>query len=548
MNQLSLRQKLFLLVSVFTAGFIGSAIYSLMTIDQVKVNGPIYQKIVQQKDLLADILPPPEYLIESYLVTFQMVTGDKAKLPALIEKSKALAKDFDDRREFWSKDLADSEIKNLVINTSYKPGKEFIDIQQKRLIPALQAGDATEIATVQAVLEQKYNEHRAAIDDLVTKTTAQAATYEKKAAEVINAKNTMALSIIGFCLVLGLLVAQWIIRDVMTQLGGEPALAAKIARQIAEGDLSFHISARTGDNTSLLVAMKKMQEALRGTISQIQTAAKNVSKDAQAMSVATTTVSAFSDKQSKAAAVTADFAEKLTSKIVSITGTSDAARGMAEESGSLSGDGSNKVQSAISEINMIADGFGESTRLIRSLGVHSKEISAVVSVIREIADQTNLLALNAAIEAARAGEQGRGFAVVADEVRKLAERTTKSAQEIVVMINAVQGGTQSAVRSMGEGEAQIAEGVSMASEAGEAMLKIQASSGKVIESVTQISASLREQSASSAEIKNHMNEVAAMAGVNSLAVKEITEAANNLKTMALGLETFTSHFKMPVHA
>jgi len=271
MNQLTMKLKLLILIGVFTFGFIASGVFLLVTINQVKVNGPIYQGISQQKDLLADILPPPEYLLESYLVTQQMLVSDKTNLPALIEKSKSLMKDFDDRYQYWQKELPEGEIKSLIGGNVYKSGKEFLDIQQSQLIPALLAGDVKIIETLRPKIEQKYLEHRTAIDNLVSKATTQSDLQEKQAADLIQFKNTVATSMIVGFLVIGIAVSWWITKSLLQQLGGEPAYAAETVRRIARGDLSVDLNIQSGDDTSLLYSMKVMQDSLRQIVAEIKT-------------------------------------------------------------------------------------------------------------------------------------------------------------------------------------------------------------------------------------------------------------------------------------
>jgi methyl-accepting chemotaxis protein len=186
----------------------------------------------------------------------------------------------------------------------------------------------------------------------------------------------------------------------------------------------------------------------------------------------------------------------------------------------------------------------ESARIINDLGQQSEKISAIVNVIKEIADQTNLLALNAAIEAARAGESGRGFAVVADEVRKLAERTTKSTQEISGMIGAIQSGTQNAVASMTSGVSRVNNGVTLATRAGESIRVIESNARQVVETVADISSSLREQSAASTEIAKNVERIAQMAEENSSAVAENASTATHLERLSEGLEAEVCRFKL----
>jgi methyl-accepting chemotaxis protein len=179
---------------------------------------------------------------------------------------------------------------------------------------------------------------------------------------------------------------------------------------------------------------------------------------------------------------------------------------------------------------------------VRELGKSSDQIGEIISVIDDIADQTNLLALNAAIEAARAGEQGRGFAVVADEVRKLAERTTKATKEIAGMIKKIQVDTAGAVSSMEQGTGEVEKGKQLADRAGASLQEIVGVSQKVTDMVTQIAAASEEQSSASEQISKNVEAISKVTGETAQGTQQIARAAEDLNRLTEKLQELTSRF------
>ncbi|MCK6390050.1 MAG: methyl-accepting chemotaxis protein [Azonexus sp.] len=219
------------------------------------------------------------------------------------------------------------------------------------------------------------------------------------------------------------------------------------------------------------------------------------------------------------------------------------AHGIAQEAGQLSDEGATVIHSAATEMRRISDAVQRSSETVEDLGRQSDQITSIVNTIKEIADQTNLLALNAAIEAARAGEQGRGFAVVADEVRKLAERTSLSTTEIGGMVAKIQGGTRSAVDSMQAGVSQVGSGVELASRAGESINRIREGAQRVTVVVNGISDAISEQSMASTEIARQLETIAQMSEESALAVRHTADAARRLQSLSTELHQTVAKFR-----
>ena len=186
----------------------------------------------------------------------------------------------------------------------------------------------------------------------------------------------------------------------------------------------------------------------------------------------------------------------------------------------------------------------KSAETVKELGKSSDQIGEIIGVIDDIADQTNLLALNAAIEAARAGEQGRGFAVVADEVRKLAERTTKATKEIAGMIKKIQADTTGAVQSMEEGTQEVERGIELADKAGMSLKEIVGVSQKVTDMVTQIAAASEEQSSASEQISKNVEGISKVTGETAQGTQQIARAAEDLNRLTENLQKLIGQFKL----
>ena len=331
-------------------------------------------------------------------------------------------------------------------------------------------------------------------------------------------------------------------RRIIAALGGEPAVASEVVKQVAAGDLSVEIPVANTDSTSLLAAMKVMQSNLQKLIGEIQTDADMVASAAKKMTIAAEDVAWSSNQQSASSLEIAAAMEQSTVSINLMSDSANRAQTISGDSELLMNETSGVVSEAVNRIAKIATVVEQASQTVRTVGQESENVSKIVLVIKEVADQTNLLALNAAIEAARAGEQGRGFAVVADEVRKLAERTTQSTQEITTMISSMQSSARDAVTCIEDAVANVNEGVILTKRVGESVSRLGASSHEVKGVIIDVSSALREQNAASNEIARNVEQIAQTGERNSGAVGAVAKAATELQQLANSLTDSARHF------
>ena len=310
-------------------------------------------------------------------------------------------------------------------------------------------------------------------------------------------------------------------------------------------DFTVRVDVRKQDEIGqTTLALNRLLDKLQGNLKTIAESAKSVASASNLMSTTSTEVATASHQQSSSASDMAATVEEMTVSINHVGERALEANRLSSESGELAVKGEQVIGETVADIQAIADTVNAAANLIRGLEQHSQEISNVVSVIKEVADQTNLLALNAAIEAARAGEQGRGFAVVADEVRKLAERTSSSTQEIANTIVTMRNSAGDAVASIETVVEKVNQGVITAQEANNAIRQIGESSRAAVAMVEEITSAIREQGSATNNIAIQVEKIAQMSEESSAAAGHSADAAKDLDRLATGMQQIVNTYKL----
>ncbi|WP_063686121.1 methyl-accepting chemotaxis protein [Bradyrhizobium stylosanthis] len=511
--RLSLSSAIVAFGVVLAIGFTAVVSTSLYALRELKVGGQLYSDIKLGNDLIADILPPPEYVIEAYLeATLAMREPDQ--LAAHGERLVQLRKDYDERKAFWVGSSLSADLKTALVLKSDAEVQKFWKASDQ-LLPALKAKDTAAAERAYAQLKDAYTAHRAVIDSIVENANKQNAAMEKLAADrdssILYILLGVSAAVLAF-IAAGLLgVALGVVRPIVRMTGTMQKLATgDLAAEIPFAHRQDEVGSMAGalevfkrgaiENSRLREEqLQNEEDAARAKRSALHQMAETVERETGR---SVDTASAASQGVERVASSLSEIARSLSTESQAVAAASTQALGSSQTVSAAAEELSASIREIATQVARTSTvtksavaGREQARSTIQALAGSVKKIAEVSDLIGGIAGQTNLLALNATIEAARAGEAGRGFAVVASEVKSLSDQTAKSTEEIARLIAEIQASTQAAVDAVETMGGHIVEIDGVATSVAAAMEEQDAATREIARSISESASAAKDVSA-----------------------------------------------------
>ena len=541
MKNLTIAQRLTLMictsvVALLLVGFIGISVANKGTESIRKINDESLASIQLLTDARQIFM---EIRVNGYLhilaATEDGMKKIEAKLDSQTTRMLQLLKDYekhittDEDRKLLDATIAnlknyESVVKKLVLAKSFEDEKEAA--RSLMGLRGTEAGTKALAGFDDHVAYNKKNAETAALDAFAS------AALGRNISLIAIVAGVVAVSLVGVLL----------LRNIKSSLGMIQSMVSRIESTL---DFTTRVEVNRMDEIgTTTLGLNRLLDKLQSSLKSISTGARSVMEAANQMMITSSEVSKSSQQQSEAASDMAATVEEMTVSINHVADRAQEANHLSSDSGKLAVAGSRVIGQTVNDIQEIAQTVHEAADVIHGLEQNSQRISNVVAVIKEVAEQTNLLALNAAIEAARAGEQGRGFAVVADEVRKLAERTAVSTREITSTIDTMRSSAADAVTSMQGVINKVAAGVERAKEANQSIQKISESSHTAVGMVEEIASAIREQGAATNNIAIQVERIAQMSEESSVSSANSAEAATRLDALAADMQRIVGAYQL----
>lgn len=491
----------------------------------------------QGKDVVADILPPPLYLIESQLQVYTLLHAKPEEREALLQTLARLQQEFESRNRFWQESSLNEPLRKLLLGEQKVQGELFWQLLNDKFVPAIKAGDLAQAGAIAARLHTLYNAHRLGVDATVIRGN------EYAAEQMAHLANTTRLCY-GLLLCAALLGAGlifWLGRPTQQRL----LAAGKATAAIAEGELNRPMPEPGLDAIGELI---RQIGAMRD---QLATLVESLQRSASTLDDRATSLTAMAQRHTDDSQAQVGAAHHIEQAIEQLTHSIKQAGSQLHQVGEQTLQSAERAQEATLAIHTVEQVIGEQvtgvkqvSHTISDLAGLSQQIAGLAGAIHDIAEQTNLLALNAAIEAARAGEQGRGFAVVADEVRSLATRTGSATTEINTIIGKIQDVSLRAASEMDTELARVEQAVTHTMTARQSVARIAQSCEEINQRIAQVDQLMSDETWLIQGIHHQVGEMSRLAAEANQSASQAAEEATMVAQHARILTRQTHHFHL----
>lgn len=491
----------------------------------------------QGKDVVADILPPPLYLIESQLQVYTLLHAKPEEREALLQTLARLQQEFESRNRFWQESSLNEPLRELLLGEPKVQGELFWQLLNDKFVPAIKVGDLAQAGAIAARLHTLYNAHRLGVDATVIRGN------EYAAEQMAHLANTTRLCY-GLLLCAALLGAGlifWLGRPTQQRL----LAAGKATAAIAEGELNRPMPEPGLDAIGELI---RQIGAMRD---QLATLVESLQRSASTLDDRATSLTAMAQRHTDDSQAQVGAAHHIEQAIEQLTHSIEQAGSQLHQVGEQTLQSAERAQEATLAIHTVEQVIGEQvtgvkqvSHTISDLAGLSQQIAGLAGAIHDIAEQTNLLALNAAIEAARAGEQGRGFAVVADEVRSLATRTGCATTEINTIIGKIQDVSLRAASEMDTELARVEQAVTHTMTARQSVARIAQSCEEINQRIAHVDQLMSDETRLVQGIHHQVGEMSRLAAEANQSASQAAEEATMVAQHARILTRQTHHFHL----
>ena len=534
--------------------FMAIAFYA---INEVRVGGPMANKIEATVDLRADALAPPLFVVEPYAHANEMylalLAGDQKRIDERYVEFTKHEKVFNEATAKWDTGGVPEHLVG-----SYKgvaaAGKNFFNIYHQEFEPALKTGQASVALSALSNLEKAY---------VVSDNLTQKISVDLQNESTLIASDTgsllkyflIGLTLLGAAIAIALYIFgqrqatatknamnaleqdgqsnQMAVLDLLDEMG-----------DLADGDLTVKAQVKENITGAIADSINYTIDSLRGVVTEINRASEQVNTATTAAQGTSVALLEAAEMQSQQIAETTDAVSGMTTSIQQVSGNASQAAQVAQRSLQAATQGSLAVQNTIEGMNGIREQIQETSKRIKRLGESSQEIGEIVELISDITEQTNILALNAAIQAASAGEAGRGFTVVAEEVQRLAERSSEATKQISAIVKTIQTDTNSAVAAMEKSTEGVVQGAKLSDAAGKALTEIETVTNSLARLIQSISTATEAQSEAASKVTKNMQQIQEITTLTTQGTQQTAQSVGQLTTLAEDLRKSVAGFKL----